>query len=158
MMLRKKQNEGGKRKASLQQRWKHHYPYSLGGTLSSGHRTLGFLRITGQTKASDMIKADLLVTTCKTDWLRELLEDLLSEINTFVEYLAKVEKTFLVLGTDMHIHQQLLDLSNFKEFPKLDERNQMEARIRMLVARLTCAYSEYDNLILLRSKIPAKTW
>ena len=32
----------------------------------------------------------------------------------------------------------------------------MEARIRKLVARLTCGYSKYDKLILLRSKIPAK--
>ena len=53
-----------------------------------------FLRLTGQTKASDMIKADLVVTGCKTDWLRELLEDLLSESNTFVEFLSKIEETF----------------------------------------------------------------
>ena len=58
----------------------------------------------------------------------------------------------------MHIRQQLLDLSKFEEFPKLDEINQMEARIRKLVARLTCGYSEYDKLILLRSKMQAKTW
>ena len=38
-----------------------------------------FLRLTGQTKASDMIKADLVVTGCKRDWLRNLLEDLLSD-------------------------------------------------------------------------------
>ena len=117
-----------------------------------------FLRLTGQTKASDMIKADLVVTGCKTDWLRELLVDLLSESNTFVEFLSKIEETFPVFETDMHIRQQLLDLSKFKEFPKLDEINQMEARIRGLVARLTCGYSEYDKLIVLRSKIPAKTW
>ena len=117
-----------------------------------------FLGLTGQTKASDMIKADLVVTWCKTDWLRELLEDLLSESNTFLEFLSKIEETFPVFETDMHIRQQLLDLSTFKEFPTLDEINQMEARIRKLVARLTCGYSEYDKLILLRSKIPAKTW
>ena len=117
-----------------------------------------FLRLTGQTKASDMIKADLVVTGCKADWLRQLLEDLLSESNTFVEFLSKIEETFPVFETDMHIRQQLLDLSKFKEFPKLDEINQMEARIRKLVARLTCGYFEYDKLILLRSKIPAKTW
>ena len=117
-----------------------------------------FLRLTGQTKASDMIKSDLVVTGCKTDWLRELLEDLLSESNTFVEILAKIAETFPVFETDMHIRQQLLDLSKFKEFPKVDEINQMEARIRRLVAKLTCGYSEHDKLILLRSKIPAKTW
>ena len=50
-----------------------------------------FLRLTGQTKASQMIKADLVVTRCKTDWLRELPEDLLSEYNTFVEFLAKID-------------------------------------------------------------------
>ena len=105
-----------------------------------------------------MIKANLVVTGCETNWLRELLEDLLSESNTFVEFLSKIEETFPVFETDMHIRQQLLDLSKFKEFPKLDEINQMEARIRKLVARLTCGYSEYDKLILLRSKIPAKTW
>ena len=66
--------------------------------------------------------------------------------------------TFPVFETDMHIRQQLLDLSKFKEFPKLDGINQIEARIRKLVARLTCGYSEYDKLILLRSRIPAKTW
>ena len=99
-----------------------------------------------------------MVTGCKTDWLRELLEDLLSESNTAVEFLSKIEETFPVFETDMHIRQQLLDLSKFKEFPKLDEINQMEARVRKLVARLTCGYSEYDKLILLRSKIPAKTW
>ena len=117
-----------------------------------------FLTLTGQTKASDMIKADLVVTGCKTDWLRELLEDLLSESNTFVEFLSRIEQTFPVLETDMHIRQQLLDLSKFKEVLKLDEINQMEAMIRKLVARLTCGYSEYDKLILLRSQIPAKTW
>ena len=104
-----------------------------------------------------MIKANLVVTGCKTDWLRELLEDLSSESNTFLEFLAKIEETFPVCETDMHIRQQLLDLSTFKEFPKLDEINQMEARIRKLVARLTCGYSEYHKLILLRCKIPAKT-
>ena len=112
-----------------------------------------FLTLTGQTKASDMIKADLVVTECKTDWLRELLEDLLSESNTFVEFLSKIEETFPVFETDMHIRQQLLDLSKFKEVPKLDEINQMEAIIRELHARLTCGYSEYDKLNLLRSKI-----
>ena len=117
-----------------------------------------FLRLTGQTKASDMIKADLVVTGCKTHWLRELLEDLSAQTNTFVEFLAKIEETFPVFETDMYICQQLLDLSKFKEFPKLDRINQMEARIRKLVARLTCGYSEYDKLILLRSKFQAKTW
>ena len=117
-----------------------------------------FLRLTGQTKASDMIKAVLVVTGCKTDWLRELLEDLSSESNTFVEFLAKIEETLPVLETDMHVRQQLLDLSKFKEIPKLDEINQMEARIRRLVARLTNGYFQYDKLILLPSKIPAKTW
>ena len=105
-----------------------------------------------------MIKADLVVTGCKTDWLRELPEDLLSESITFVEFLSKIEETFPVFETDMHIRQQLLYPSKFKEFPKLDQINQMEARIRKLVARLTCGYSEYDKLILLRSKILAKTW
>ena len=116
-----------------------------------------FLRLTGQTKASHMIKADLVVTGRKTDWLRELRGDLLSESNTFVEFLAKIEETFPVFETDMHIRQQTLDHSKFKEFPKLDGINQMEARIGSLVARLTCGYSEYDKLILLRSKIQAKT-
>ena len=105
-----------------------------------------------------MIKADLVVTGCKTDWLRELLEDVLSESNTFVKFLAKIEETFPVFETDMHIRQQLLDLSNFMEFPKLDEINQMGARIRELVARLTCGYSEYDQQIMLRSKMPGNTW
>ena len=117
-----------------------------------------FLRLTGQTKASDMIKADLVVTECRTDWLRELLEDLLSQSNTFVEFLAEIGETFPVFETDMHIRQQLLDLSKFKEFPKLEEINQMEARDSKLVARLTCVYSKYAKLILLRSKIRAKTW
>ena len=103
-----------------------------------------FLRLTGETKASGMIKAEVVVTGCKTDWLRELLEDLLSESNTFLEFLAKIEETFPVFETDMHIRQQLLDLSKFEECPKLDEINQMEARIRKLVARLTCGDSEYD--------------
>ena len=101
-----------------------------------------FLRLTGQTKAADMIKADLVVTGCKTDWLRELLEDLLSESNTFVEFFSKIGETFPVFETEMHVRQQLLDLSKFKEFPKLDEINQMEAGIIKLVARLTCGYSE----------------
>ena len=38
----------------------------------------------------------------------------------------------------MHIRQQLLDLSKFTEFPKLDEITQRQARIRKLAARLTC--------------------
>ena len=117
-----------------------------------------FLRLIGQTEASDMIKADLVVTGCKTDWLRALLEDLLSEPATFVVFLAKIEETFPVFETDMHIREHLLDLSNFKEFPKLDEIKQMEARIMKLLASLTCGYSEYNKLILSRSKIPAKTW
>ena len=37
-----------------------------------------------------MIKADLVLTGCKTDWLRELVADLLSESDTFVEFLAKI--------------------------------------------------------------------
>ena len=73
-----------------------------------------------------MIKADLVVTGCKKDWLRELLEDLLSECNTFVLFLAKIEQTFPVFDTDMQIWKQLLDLSKFKGFPELDEINQNE--------------------------------
>ena len=92
------------------------------------------------------------------DWLRELLEDLLSVSNTFVEFLSKIDQTLSVFKTDVHIRQQLLDLFKFKEYPKPDEINQMEARITKVVARLNCGYSEYDKLILLRSKIPAKTW
>ena len=105
-----------------------------------------------------MIKADLMVTGCKTDWLLELLADLFSESNTFVEFLAKFEETFPVFPTDMHIGQQLLDLSKLKGSFKLDEINQMEARIRKRVARLPCGYSQYDKLILLRRNVPAKTW
>ena len=60
-----------------------------------------------------MIKADLVVTGCKTDWLCELLEYLLSESNTFVEFFSKIEETFPVFETDMHIRDQLLDLSKF---------------------------------------------
>ena len=77
-----------------------------------------------------MIKGDLMVTGCKTDWLRELLEELLSESNTFMEFLAKIEEIVPVFETDMHTRQQLLDLSKFKEFHELDEINQIQARIR----------------------------
>ena len=158
-ILKKKQSKGEKGRVLPQRRSKHHCLCSLEGTLSSGQKNVArFLRLTGQTKSSDMIKADLVVTGCKTDWLRELLEDLLSESNTFVEFLSKIEETFPVFESDMHIRQQLSDPSKFKEFPKLDEINQMEARTRKLVARLTCGYSEYDKLVLLRSKRPAKTW
>ena len=81
-----------------------------------------------------MRKADLGVTGCMTDWLHEMLEDLLSDNNTFVKFLAKIEETFPVFKTDMHIREHLLDLSKFKEFLKLDEVSEMEARIRKLVA------------------------
>ena len=57
----------------------------------------GFLRLTGQTQAPDMIEANFVVTGCKTDWLRELLEDLVTKFSTSVEYLAKIEETFPVL-------------------------------------------------------------
>ena len=50
-----------------------------------------------------MNKAELGVTGCMTDWLRELLEDLISETNTFMEFLAKIKETFPVFETDMHI-------------------------------------------------------
>ena len=108
--------------------WKEHRLLGKGlRALSKTHRLYR-----GQTKASEMIKTDLVVTGCKTDWLRELLEDLLSKSNTFVKFLAKIEETFPVFETDMHIRQQLLDLSKCKEFPKLGEISQMEARIRKL--------------------------
>ena len=64
-----------------------------------------FLRLTGQTKASDMINADLVATRCKTDWSRELLEYPLCESNNFVEFLAKIEETFPVFQIDMHVRQ-----------------------------------------------------
>ena len=66
------------------------------------------LRLMGQTKASDLIKADLVLTGCKTDWLRKLLEDLLTESATLVEFIATIEETFPVFETDMPIYQQLL--------------------------------------------------
>ena len=61
----------------------------------------------------------------KTDRLRLLLEYLSTESSTIVEFLAKIAEKFPVVETDMQIWYQLLDVSTFKEFPKLEEMNEM---------------------------------
>ena len=85
-----------------------------------------------------MMKVDLLMAGGKTDWLRELLENLLTESNTFFKLFTNIQETFLVFEADMHIRQQLCSLPDVQELPELEKINEIEARIRKLVARLRC--------------------
>ena len=61
---------------------------------------LRYLRMTGQKAADEMTCADLIVTGCKNEWLRGVVDDMLTTSESWVHFLKQLESAFPHFETD----------------------------------------------------------
>ena len=76
-----------------------------------------YLRMTGQKAADEMTRADLIVTGCKNEWLRGVVDDILTTSESWVHFLKQVESAFPHFETDESIRGALEKVQKLKELP-----------------------------------------
>ena len=114
--------------------------------------------MTGQKGADEMARADLIVTGCKNDWLRGVVDDILTTSESWEEFLRQLEFAFPHFETDASIRGALEKVQKLKELPTPAEGRQLLQKLKSLLIQLKTPMSETEKLLLLTRKIQKKTW
>ena len=117
-----------------------------------------YLRMTGQKAADEMTRADLIVTGCKNEWLRGVVDDILTTSESWVHFLKQVESAFPHFETDASIRGALEKVQKLKEIPTPADVRQLLQKLKSLMTQLKIPMSETEKLLLLTRKIQKKTW
>ena len=117
-----------------------------------------YLRMTGQKAADEMTRADLIVTGCKNEWLRGVVDDILTTSESWVHFLKQVESAFPHFETDASIRGALGKVQKLKELPTPADVRQLLQKLKSLMTQLKIPMSETEKLLLLTRKIQKKTW
>ena len=117
-----------------------------------------YLRMTGQKAADEMTRADLIVTGCKNEWLRGVVDDILTTSESWVHFLKQLESAFPHFETDASIRGALEKVQKLKELPTPADVLQLLQKLKSLMIQLKIPMSETEKLLLLTRKIQKKTW
>ena len=117
-----------------------------------------YLRMTGQKAADEMARADLIVTGCKNEWLRGVVDDILTTSETWVHLLKQLESAFPHFQTDASIRGALEKVQKLKELPTPADVRQLQQKLKSRMIQLKIPMSETEKLLLLTRKMQKKTW
>ena len=76
-----------------------------------------YLRMTRQKAADEMTRADLIVTGCKNEWLRGVVDDILTTWESWVHFVKQLESALPHFETDASIRGALENMQKLKELP-----------------------------------------
>ena len=83
-------------------------PEFTGKDLSDFAENFGrFLRLTGQTHASERVKCDLLLQCCKTKYLEKQVRQIVTKSATFADVLVALERQYPTYETDLSIRAKI---------------------------------------------------
>ena len=95
----------------------------------------GFLRITGQARASGRVKCDLLLQCCKTKYLEKQVKQIVTKSATVADVLVALERQYL---RDQSLHQgEIQDPAVLPNNPKPARISELFADVDHWVGRLT---------------------
>ena len=76
-----------------------------------------YLRTTGRDGMDEKSKADLVIITCKTPDLKKSLSEVLTESESWVDFLISIEKLFPSFTTDLAIRNEIEKIPKLKDPP-----------------------------------------
>ena len=117
-----------------------------------------YLRMTGQKAADGMTRADLIVTSCKNEWLEGVVDDILTTSESWVHFLKHLESASPYSETDASIRGALEKVQKLKELRTPADVRQLLQKLKRLMIQLNIPISETEKLLLLTRKIQKKTW
>ena len=78
----------------------------------------GFLRLTGQTHASGLVKCDLLLQCCRTKYLEKQVRQIVTNSSTFGDVLVALGRQYPTYETDLSIRAEIQNLLVLPNNPK----------------------------------------
>ena len=118
-----------------------------------------FLRLTGQTHASGLVKCDLLLQCCKIKYLEKQVRRIVTRSATFARVLVALERQYLTYETDLSIRAEIQNLPVLPNNPKPGRVSELLADLDHWAGRLTPgSYSSNDLLFWLVAKLPRELW
>ena len=119
----------------------------------------GFLRMTGQTRASGRVKCNLLQQCCKTKYLEKQVKQIVTESATFAGVLVALERQYPAYETDLSIRAEIQNLGVLPNNPKPARISELLADLDHWVGRLTPgSYGSDELLFWLAAKLPRELW
>ena len=116
-----------------------------------------YLRMTGQKAADELTRADLIVTGCKNEWLRGVVDDILTTSESWVHFLKQLESAFPHFETNASILGALEKVQKLKELPTPADVRQLLQKLKSPMIQLKIPMYETEKLLLLTRKIQKKT-
>ena len=131
-------------------------PEFTGKDLSEFAENFGrFLRLTGQTHASERVKCDLLLQCCKTKYLAKQVRQIMTNSATFADVLVALERHYPTYETDLSIRAEIQNLAVLPNNPNSGRVSELLADLDHWAGRLTPgSYSSDDLLFWLVAKLP----
>ena len=131
-------------------------PYFTGKDLSEFAENSGrFLRLMGQTHASEQVKCDLLPQCCKTTYLEKQVRQIVTNSATFADVLVALERQYPTYETDLSIRAEIQNLPVLPNNPKPGRVSELLADLDHWAGRLMPgSYSSDDLLFWLVAKLP----
>ena len=118
-----------------------------------------FLRITGQTNASGLVKCHLLLQRCKTTYLEKQVKQIVKKSATFAEVLVALETQYPSNETNLSIRTEIHNLAVLPNNPKAARICELLADLDHWLERLTHgSYGSDELLCCLLAKIPRDVW
>ena len=118
---------------------------------------LRYLQMTWQKAADEMTRADLIVTGCKNEWLRGVVDDILTTSESWVHFLKQLESAVPHFETAASIRGALEKVQKLKELPTPVDVRQLLQKLKSLMIQLKIPMSKTEKLLLLTRKIQKKT-
>ena len=118
-----------------------------------------FLRMTGRTRASGRVKCDLLLQCCKTQYLEQVVKQIVTKSATFADVLVASERQYPSYETDLSIRAEIWNLAALPNNPKPARISELLADLDHWVGRLTPgSYGSNELPFWLVAKLPREVW
>ena len=131
-------------------------PEFTGQDLSEFAENFGrFLRMPGQTSASERVKCDLLLQCCKTKYLEKQVKQIVMKSATFADVLVALERQYPTFETDLSIRAGIQILTVLPNDPEPARISELLADLDHWVGQLTPSTCGSDELLFwLVAKLP----
>ena len=119
----------------------------------------GFLRMTGQNRASGRVKCDVLLQCCKTKYMEKQVKQIVTKSATFADVLVALKRYYPSYETNLSIRGEIQNLAALPNNPKPTRISDLLAGSDYWVGRLMPgSYGSEELLLWLVAKPPGELW
>ena len=119
---------------------------------------LGFLRWTGQEDLNKRAKAHLVINSCDSNDVKEVVLGALKKSDSWARFLITLEKLYPTYVTDLELIQEIERFPRLKEYPTTADRAQYVQTFTTLTDQLaTSYYDDIKALLYLLPRVPPKS-